>query len=558
MSGFPVTSPGAIDQTTAYAEAVTAGRIIAGRPVRKACERHLRDLEQGHKRGLVWRPDLAQRAIAFIAQLRLGDGEHAGLPFVLGAWQAFIVGSLFGWLGADGFRRFRTAYVEIGKGNGKTPLAAAISLYMLYADGEHGAEVYSAAVTRAQAGICFRDAVRFVQGNATLMRASVPGLNNIAFPSTSSYMRTLAAEGRSLDGLRVHFASIDELHEHRTSMVVDKVRAGTKGRRQALIFEITNSGHDRTSVCWQHHQLTLRILDGVVENDSWFGYIAALDAGDDPLTDEACWIKANPNLGVSITIKYLREQVAEAREIPSRRNIVLRLNFCVWTESSSRWLDMDRWDACADVCTPEQLRGRECFGGLDLASTTDVAALVWLFPPIDTDPLWRVVARFWVPQDNIHRRSERDGTPYADWARDGHIAATSGNVIDYDVIRQAVLDDAEIYAVREIAIDRWNATQLSTQLIGEGLNVVGFGQGFASMSAPSKLLEALVLGRELAHGGNEVLRWMATNVAIAQDPAGNVKPDKGKSTEKIDGIVALVMALGRASVTAAEEAPGIY
>lgn len=480
------------------------------------------------------------------------------MPFVLGAWQAFIVGSLFGWLAPDGFRRFRTAYVEIGKGNGKTPLAAALSLYMLYADSEPGAEVYSAAVTRPQAGICFRDAVRFVQGHPTLMRVSVPGLNNIAYPATSSFMRTLAAEGRSLDGLRVHFATVDELHEHPTSHVVDKIRAGTKGRRQALIFEITNSGFDRMSVCWQHHQLTLRILDGVVENDSWFGYIAALDEGDDPLNDESCWIKPNPNLGVSITIKYLREQVAEAREIPSRRNIVLRLNFCVWTEAASRWLDLDRWDQCADVCAIEQLRGRECFGGLDLASTTDVAALVWLFPPLDTDPLWRVVARFWVPKDNIQRRSQRDGTPYADWARDGLINATPGNVIDYDAIRQQVLADAEQFQVREIAIDRWNATQLATQLMEQGLDVVLFGQGFASMSAPAKLLEALVLGGELAHGGNEVLRWMATNVCIAQDPAGNIKPDKGRSTEKIDGIVALVMALGRASVTAAEEVPGIY
>jgi phage terminase large subunit-like protein len=541
------------DPTTAYAVAIDDGAMVAGPWVRAACKRHLADLDRAGELGLVWRPDQAQRAFAFFAQLRLADGEHAGQPFALQGWQSFIIGSLFGWYGADGFRRFRTAYVEIGKGNGKTPLAAGISLYMLLADGEMGAEVYSAAVTRDQAGICYRDALRFVQAHPTLMRACVPGLHNIAYPATNSYMRPLAAEGRSLDGLRVHCATVDELHEHRTSLVVDKVRAGTKGRRQALIFEITNSGFDRTSVCYQHHVFSLKVLNGIVRNETWFAFVASLDEGDDPLTDEACWVKANPNVGVSITEKYLREQVAEAREIRSRRNIVLRLNFCVWTEVASRWLDLESWDACASMPHEAELVGRECYGGLDLASTTDVAALVWLFPPRSPGEPWAVLPRFWVPADNIARRSTRDAVSYDQWADSGLMRTTDGNVVDYDVIRAQVEADAERFDVREIAIDRWNATQISTQLMAQGLTVVGFGQGFASMSSPSKHLEQLVLARQLAHGGHDVLRWMASNVSIAQDSAGNIKPDKARSTEKIDGIVALVMALGRADAQHEED-----
>jgi phage terminase large subunit-like protein len=543
-------TPVLVDRATAYARQVADGTIVAGPLVRAACQRHLDDMANAAARGLVWRPEMAERAFRFFEQLKLAD---TGRPFILQAFQAFIVGSLFGWYGADGARRFRTAYIEIGKGNGKTPLAAATLLYLLLADGESAAEVYSAAVTRDQAGICYRDALRFVQAHPTLAQACDAGLHNIAYPRTNSFLRPLAAEGRSLDGLRVHGASVDELHEHRTSMVVDKIRAGTKGRRQALIVEITNSGFDRTSVCYQHHVYSGKVLAGHLHNDTWFAYIASLDDGDDPLEDDACWIKCNPNLGVSITHKYLREQVAEARDIPSRRNIVLRLNFCVWTEAANRWLDMAAWDRCADPVLVEDLSGRECYGGLDLASTSDVAAMVWVFPPRFEGDKWALLPRFWVPRDNIGRRSQRDGVPYDQWQHEGAIKATDGNVIDYDVIRHDIMADAQRFKVRKISIDRWNATQLATQLQAEGLEVFGFGQGFASMSSPSKLLEQLVLSGDIAHGGHPVLRWMAGNCAIAQDPAGNIKPDKSKSTEKIDGIVASVMGIGTAAADTTEE-----
>lgn len=542
------------DPVTQYARDVVDGRVVAGKPVRQACERHLRDLEDGPSRGLTWDLRKVQHVLGFFAALKLADGEHAGQPFELQPWQAFIIGSLFGWQNVDGYRRFRTAYVEIGKGNGKTPMAAALGLYMTIADGEHGAECYSAAVGRDQAAITFRDAVRFRQASPALTVSTVEHTANIAFPRLHSYFRPISSEGRGLDGKRVHYAGIDELHEHPSSIVVDKMRAGTKGRRQALIFEITNSGYDRNSVCWHHHDYSLKVLDGTFENDNWFAYVCALDEGDNWMQDESCWVKANPNLGVSIRLDYLRELVAEAREMPSKQNIVARLNFCVWTEQATRWLPIDRWDACDERFHADDLVGRECFGGLDLSTVNDLTALAWVFPPAEPGERWKVLMRYWVPRENIARRVRRDRVPYDLWVQRGLIEATDGNVVDYDVIRERVMQDCERYRVREIAIDRWNATQIATQLQNEGLTVAMFGQGFASMSAPAKELEKLVEGRELAHNGCPVLRWMAGNCAVAQDPAGNIKPDKSKSTERIDGIAALIMALGRAIVVHEQEA----
>lgn len=541
------------DRTTAYATDVVAGRVVAGPWVRAACQRHLDDLEHGVERGLRFDQALATRAITFIECLTLADGEHVGQPFLLQPWQAFVVGSLFGWVGADGFRRFRTGYVEIGKGNGKTPLGAAIALYCAIADGEAGAECYCAAVSREQAGIAFRDVKRFAESSNALASRLKIDTNNVAHYPSNSYIRPVSSEGRGLDGKRVAFALIDEIHEHPTSMVVDKMRAGTKGRRQALIVEITNSGYDRHSVCWDHHEFSIKVVQRLLENDSWFAYVCALDDGDDWMTDPGVWLKTNPNLGVSITQKYLEEQVAEARDIPSKRNIVARLLFCVWTEQSSIWMPIEQWDKGAVPVDLEELTGRECFVGLDLASTADIAAAVLVFPPVYAGERWHIVPRFFCPKDGIRLRSKRDGVPYDRWADEGLIIATAGNVIDYGFIRSAIHHDAERFRIKRIAFDRWNSTHLVQELQADGLDMVGFGQGFASMAAPVRELEKLILGDELAHGGHPVLRWMISNIAARQDPAGNVKFDKAASGDKIDGAVALVMALG---IAIAEEVKG--
>lgn len=527
---------------TDYAERVLGGKIVAGQPVRWACERHLRDLQ---RTGIRFDDDEAQIAIDFFENvLQLTEGEFAGKPFLLQPFQKFIVGSLFGWKGDDGYRRFRTAYIEIGKGNGKSPMAGGIGLYMLTTDNEPGAEIYAAAVTRDQAKILFADAEKMGQRAEDLSAELEFTVNNIAHPQSQSFFRAISAEARALDGKRVHAALIDEVHEHPNAMVVDKMRAGTKNRRQALIFEITNSGYDRLSVCYQHHIYSLQVLEGILVDDSWFGYVCQLDEGDD-FTDEAVWPKANPGLDTILPRKYLREQVNEAKGMPSKLNIVLRLNFCVWTNQADRWLDMDAWDKCGDPVDALALKGRSCWAGLDLSTTTDMTALALVFEP-DADDVVDVLMYYWIPEEHMIERVRRDRVPYDQWVREGYVEMTSGNVVDYDVIRERVNQLLmEGYNVRELCLDPWNATQITTQLMGDGFEVVPIRQGFASLTSPSKELERRVMEGTLRHGMNPVLRWNAANVAIAQDPAGNIKPDKSKSTERIDGVAAVVNGLSR-------------
>ncbi len=534
--------PKVASPVTTYAQDVVDGKIVAGKMVRQACKRHLDDLK---RKDIDFKPEDAQFALDFFNLLSLTEGEFAGKPFKLEPFQQFIVGSLFGWKGSDGYRRFRTAYIELGKGNGKSPMAAGIGLLGLVADGEPGAEVYAAAVTRDQAKILFSDAEKMVEKSPSLSGIIESTVNNLSHGASQSFFRAISAEARGLDGKRVHMALIDEVHEHPTPIVVDKMRAGTKNRRQALIFEITNSGYDRNSVCYDHHRFSEQILEGSVKNDEWFAYVAQIDEGDS-WTDEKVWPKANPGLDTILPRKYLREQVAEAIGMPSKQNIVLRLNFCVWTEQATRWLDMDQWDLCADKINAAALAGkRKCWAGVDLSATTDLSALALVFEPDDQD-IVDVLMYYWVPEERMRERAQRDRVPYDRWVREGFIEMTEGNVVDYDAIRERVNGLRDFgYNIAEVAMDPWNATQTSTQLQGDGFEVAAIRQGFASLTAPSKELERRVAEKSFRHGGNPVLRWNASNVAVAQDPAGNIKPDKARSTERIDGIAAIVNGLAR-------------
>ena len=547
------------DPVRAYAEAVVAGRVVAGLLVRLACKRHLDDLEHGAERGLVWKLEDAERALEFFSFLRLPSGES----FDLQPSQQFIVGSLFGWYLRGGGRRFRTAYIEEAKGNGKTPMAAGIGIIGMLADGHPAAEVYTAGVTRDQAQYLFNDALHMVEASPALRSRIEIGVHNLAVMASHSYMRPVSSEARSLDQKRVHMALLDEIHEHRTSLVVEKMRAGTKGDPDALIVEITNSGFDRHSVCWQHHEYSRQILEGVIVNDSWFGFVAAIDDGDD-WTDEAVWPKANPLLDVTVTRRYLREQVQEALDMPAKQALVKRLNFCVWTEASVGAIDMSKWDACK--AQPQIEASSEVYASLDLSTTSDLSALV-LMREAD-DGYLDVVPFFWCPKESVEMRSRRDHVPYALWVEQGYITATEGNVVDYAAIRRAISgtyiedgtqkhDDsslADTFHIGELAYDRWNATQLITQLMDDGATCVPVGQGYASLSAPTKDWLARVAAGRVRHGGNPVLRWMAANLVVTQDPAGNLKPDKAKSTERIDGQAAAITALSR--LTAPHETVG--
>lgn len=530
-----------------YIDDVLANRIVVGKRVRQAVERHVEDLQNAKARCLRFDSSAAARVLVFFGCLHHSKGEWAGQPFVLSGWQAFLLWGLFGWRRADGTRRFRTAYIEIARKNGKSTLAAGIALYLFAADNEPGAEVYTAATKRDQARIVHGEAIRMVQSSPGLYRHVDIFKDNLSMVRTASKYEPLGADADTMDGLNVHAAIIDELHAHKNRNLWDVLETATGSRRQPLIFAITTAGFDRQTICWQQHDYGEKVLDGIIQDDSFFPFIASLDSDDD-WTDRSMWIKANPNLAVSVKPESLEEQCAKAESLPAAQNAFRRLRLNQWTEQSERWIDMAVWDEGATRVDSKTLAKRACFGGLDLSNTTDLSAFVLVFPPDEDNEPWQILCRFWMPKENLRKRVEKDRVPYDVWIRQGFIDATSGNVIDYDVIRESIRRDAKQFQIKEIAFDRWGAIQLCTQLSSDGIEMIPFGQGFASMSGPTRELEKLVVGRQLAHGGNPVLRWMASNVAVKQDPAGNLKPDKSKSTERIDGIVALVMGIGRASV----------
>ena len=514
--------------------------------MRLAVERHLRDLETAHTRGLYFDDDAAWHVIAFYQFCHHLKGEWAGTPISLEPWQQFFLWVAFGWMRTDGTRRFRFLYLEIARKNGKTTVAAGGGLYLAFADGEPGAEVYACATKKDQAKICHGAATNMVRASRHLADRIDIYSNNLADESTLSKFEPLGRDSGTLDGLNVHAAINDELHAWKYRDLWDVIATATGSRSQWVIWAITTAGYNRQSICWEQREHVEKILSGVVDDDAYFGMIYTIDPDDDPFADEGCWVKANPNLGVSVKVDQLREAVKRAKESPGQTNSVLRLHFNVWTQAETRWLDIDRWQQCGRPFDPSTLRGRACYGGLDLSSSIDVSSFVLVFPPVEPGEPYKVLPRFFIPEDNMHERVRRDRVPYDVFCSMGLITTTPGNVIDYAYILDQIQRDASEYDLADIAFDRWGATLIYQQLSDLGFSVVEFAQGFASMSPPAKELEKLVLSGQINHGGNKVLTWMADNVVVRQDPAGNIKPDKSKSTEKIDGIVALIMALDRA------------
>jgi phage terminase large subunit-like protein len=528
------------DPVRDYAEAVLDRAIVAGPLVRLAAARHLADVKRARRRasGLLWDLEEANRILDLFGAFRLPTGQ----PFKLEPPQQFIVGSLFGWQTRDGGRRFRTAYNEMAKGNGKTPTAGGIGIVGLIADGTPRAEIYTAGVTRDQAQYLFRDADAIVEQSIALRRLIERRVSNLAVLSTGSYMRPVSSEGRSLDQKRVHIALIDEIHEHPDDVVVEKMRAGTKGDDRALIFEVTNSGYDRTSICWRHHEYSRQVLEGVIDNDSWFAYIACLDEGDDWMNDESCWPKANPLLDVTVTRRYLREQVQEARDMPAKANLVARLNFCVWTDSSAGAIPLEQWNHEEARKPPAIAKGATVYGGLDLTSTTDIASLLLEFEAPDGSI--DVVCRFWCPQAAIEQRSRRDHLPYDIWVRGGHLIETPGDVTDYDAILKELEALAGEYSIAEIGFVRLNATQFVTAA-GGLTTMVPISQTYTGLSAGTKDWLKRLAEHKVRHGGHPVLAWMASNLVVDQSPTGDMKPSLEHSTERISGQLAGILALTR-------------
>lgn len=550
------------DRTSAYARDVIAGKIIAGPHVRAACARHLADLETGPARGLRFSLPHAADAMAFFEEvLCLNGGEYEGKPFVLQGWQAFIVGCIYGWLRGD-VRRFRVAYVETAKGSGKSPLAAGVGMKGLTADGESRAEVYAAATKKDQAMVLFRDAVAMFQQSPELrcrLTASGVGENvwNLGYRSTGSWFRPISADdGQS--GPRPHVALIDEVHEHKTAQVVEMMRAGTKSRRQALIFMITNSGAGKTSPCGIYHDYACDVAAGRREDDAFFSFVCGLDEGDDPLVDESCWPKANPSLQFAGLpgLQYLREQVTEAIGMPAKEAIVRRLNFCQWTAAVNPWLSGAVWEPCRDDFTAEELRGRRAFAGLDLSSTTDLTAFVLLVEPAEPGQAWSVLPWCWLPEEGLQDRCNRDRVDYHTWTKQGYLETTPGRAISKRHVLQRVAQICAQYEVQSIAADRWRMADFRQIAADEGIELpemLDFGQGFKDMSPALDAFETAILNRTLRHNGHPLLTWCAANAVTDSDPAGNRKLNKIKATGRIDLIVAAVMAYASAAATPSQE-----
>lgn len=530
-----------------YIEGVLNGTVIAGELIRLSVKRHLLDLQKGKKRGLQFDEQKASDAIEFFSYLKHSKGEWAGQSFQLEPWQQFIVWVLFGWVKKDGTRRFKTAYLEVPRKNGKSTLGAGIGLKLAFADNEPGAEVYSAATKKDQAIIVHGEATRMVKASPDLVDAIQVYKNSLTRIDKAQKYEPLGADEDTLDGLNVHAAIVDELHAHKTRGVYDLMETGTSARRQPLLFAITTAGTDQTeaSICWEQHVYVEQILRGVIQDDTYFGFICAMDDKDD-WQNERNWYKANPNLGVSKKLDYMRDQALKAANMPSKLNTFLRLDLNKWTQQVTRWIDLGLWDQNAGGPIDETaFRGRACFAGLDLSSVSDLTALVLLFP----DPasgVASVLCRFWCPESRLSDEHNRYRDQYEAWARDGWLTTTAGNAIDYESVKAQVLQDAQTFQMQEVAVDRlFQGYQMSMQLAEQGLTVAACGMGFMSMAGPTAELERRLLSKGLRHGGNPVLRWMANNVAVKEDPAGNKKPDKAQSQGKIDGIVALLLALDR-------------
>jgi phage terminase large subunit-like protein len=546
------------DSVTDYARAALAGQ--GGRPMsaleRAAYQRHLDDMAHASERGYTWSVETSEWAIAFFAQLPHTKGKQwLGKPLELQPWQRFVVGSLFGWLRADGTRRFRRAYIEIARKNGKSTLAAGVALLLAFFDGESRAEVYIAATKREQAKIVFDEARAMVARTRGLRTRIKVAVGSLFSEASGSKLVPLGADADTTDGLNISGAIVDELHAHKKRDLVDVIDTATGARLNPLIFEITTAGSDRLSVCFEHHEYSARILSGVFQDDSWFAFITGMDPGDDWTLPES-WAKANPNLGVSVGLDDLRAKCEKAQRVPADQNAFRRLHLNEWTEQEDRWLDMAAWRACGDAVDAHALEGRECFAGMDLSSTADLTAYVLVFG--GDDGIVRVVPRFFLPEARVAARAERrDLAPLEMWVREGYLVATPGNVVDYEMVRAQLVADAARFNIREVAIDPWNATHLATQLASDGFTCIETRQGFATLSAPTKHLETLVLSRKIAHGQHPVLGWCASNVAVEMDPAGNIKPSKKRARDRIDGIVALVMGLDRLGRNTVEPSPNL-
>lgn len=496
----------------------------------------------------VYDKSAANYAVMFIENLCHTKGTWAGKPFELIDWQEQIIRDLFGTLKPNGYRQFNTAYIEIPKKQGKSELAAAVALLLTCGDGEERAEVYGCAADRQQAAIVFDVAADMVRMCPALSKRVkiLASQKRLIYTPTNSFYQVLSAEAYSKHGFNIHGVVFDELHTQPNRKLFDVMTKGSgDARMQPLYFLITTAGTDTHSICYETHQKAKDIIEGRKIDPTFYPVIYGADESDD-WTDPKVWKKANPSLDITVGIDKVKAACESAKQNPGEENAFRQLRLNQWVKQAVRWMPMEKWDNCAFTVDEDELEGRVCYGGLDLSSTTDITAFVLVFPPLDEEDKYIILPYFWIPEDNLTLRVNRDHVPYDVWERQGYLQTTEGNVVHYGFIEQFIEQLGERFNIREIAFDRWGAVQMVQNLEGMGFTVVPFGQGFKDMSPPTKELMKLVLEQKIAHGGHPVLRWNMDNIYIRTDPAGNIKADKEKSTEKIDGAVATIMALDRA------------
>lgn len=586
-----------VDDVTAYALAVQAGEIIAGPHVRAAADRHLDDLEKGTDRSLYFDAGAAQDFFDFCAECCTVTVNGRSVPFILSPAQRFKYGSIFGWKVAEGnaldfepgTRRFRTAFIEEGKGNGKSPGAAAVGLYFMLADGEANAEVYAAGSKKDQAMVLFRDAVSMVTNSPELssrvVKSGVRPVWQLSFVPSNSFFKPIANdEGQS--GPRPSCGLIDEIHEHKDRYTVDMIEAGFKSRAQPLLFIITNSGTDRQTVAYEYHEHACHVAAREVEDDSFFAYVCALDDGDDPFTDESCWAKANPEIDVILKRSYVRKRVADALHQPSKQNDVMRLNFCIWTEADRAWMTKAAWER-TERRPPHRKRdlviedfvGAEAYGGLDLSFSQDLTARAIDFPETIAGALHHhLFLTFWTPEETLLERERRDRVPYSLWVKQGLLTPTQGKIVQMGEVGRQLHEDQERFDLRFVAFDRYRHKDLKDRMADGGFDppMIEHPQGFRRAARldeatairfglfdekgspaenplwmPSSIeeFEHSIIEERLWTPVNAVLRWNIAGVTPRDDPAGtgNKVFDKRKATGRIDGAVAAAMAIGAAA-----------
>jgi len=587
----PPSPPATTDRATAYAHAVVAGKVVAGKWVRLACERHLRDLTDARARGFWWDAEAVGDIELFFSALRHTKGQWAGEPILLEDHQCFIYGCVLGWKRVNGLRRFETAYVEVARKNGKSTGAAGLGLELAFEDGEPGADVYSAATKRDQAKVVWGEARKMVLRSPSMRRRVRVLVGNLSDEESGSKFEPLGADADSLDGLNVHGAIVDELHAHKTRAMWDVLETATGSRRQPLIFAITTAGSNRGGVCYEQHLYAKKVLEGTVEDDTYFAAIYAID-DEDEWTDEACWPKANPNLGVSVRLDDLRKLARRAKEMPSAQTAFLTKRLNRWVNADQQWMDMRDWLACGAELRLEDFRQDEALVGVDLASKDDIAATVYLFrrlltrelspadqvawvereqtrlvaeadqrgdevdeatlaalvaPTMLTEPHVYLIPRFYLPEWSVRAPGRADTANYPGWAAGGHVRTTPGNMIDQATIEEDLRTAAQqLGNLRAIGFDPYQAWSMVTNLRAANLPVEEFGATVKNFSDPMKEFAALTRAHRLHHDGNPVMTWMVSNVVCHTDAKDNIYPRKPSPALKIDGAVAALIALGLA------------